>query len=309
MLLPLSADLHVLIRPAAAFRSLDAAAPTAGRDLAWRRPLFITFVFGGAISLAATGSLTLWLVLAEARRARLDVVAITPHNHLWPAKMARWLAERTGGPAVLVGEEIASSRYHLLAVGIDRTVSWRLPAAEAIDQAHAQGGIAIAAHPVPGIREGYDEEALGKLDGAEVMHPLSFVEDSLAADLRGFWMRTGTAAIGDSDYHGLGQMGVCRTFVFARERTAAGVLDAVRHRRTVVYDGNRAYGDPALVDAAAHEGRLPAMAAAAGSRPLLTADGALGLIGLFAAVLFGGGRADRERAHSSRMKVTSRFTW
>ncbi len=65
------------------------------------------------------------------------------------------------------------------------------------------------------------------------------------------------AAIGSSDFHGIGPMGTCRTFVFAREHSAQGILDAVRAHRTVVFgrDG-KAYGDPELVRLAVADGRL-----------------------------------------------------
>ena len=60
--------------------------------------------------------------------------------------------------------------------------------------------------------------------------------------------RTPVGAIGSSDYHGLGPIGVRRTYVFATEASEQGILDGVRARRTIVYgrDG-RPYGDPALV--------------------------------------------------------------
>lgn len=51
------------------------------------------------------------------------------------------------------------------------------------------------------------------------------------------------AAIGSTDYHGLGPLGYSRTSIFARERSEQGVIEAVRARRTVAYDRERVYGD------------------------------------------------------------------
>jgi hypothetical protein len=64
-------------------------------------------------------------------------------------------------------------------------------------------------------------------------------------------------AIGSSDFHGLGPMGFCRTYVFASDASEQAILDGVRAHRTVVFgrDG-RAYGDPALVRLAADAGGL-----------------------------------------------------
>src|SRR6185295_20018098 len=88
-----------------------------------------------------------WDTVLEARRQGLDVIAMTPHNHVWVAHVGRWFSRLTGGPTVLVGEEIVSTRYHLLAVAIATTIGWRQTAARAIDEVHRQGGVAIAAHP------------------------------------------------------------------------------------------------------------------------------------------------------------------
>jgi hypothetical protein len=64
------------------------------------------------------------------------------------------------------------------------------------------------------------------------------------------------AAIGSSDWHGLGPPGLCRTWLFVRQNTEAEILQAIRERHTVVYDGSRYFGDPALVALASAEPRL-----------------------------------------------------
>ena len=90
--------------------------------------------------------------------------------------------------------------------------------------------------------------AMERLDGAEICHPGAFVYDTGQDDLERFAARAPVAAIGSSDFHGLGPMGICRTYVFAADASEQGILDGVRAHRTVVYgrDGH-AYGDPALV--------------------------------------------------------------
>jgi hypothetical protein len=180
-----------------------------------------------------------WDTVIEARRQGLDVIAMTPHNYVWAVKADR--------PIVLAGEEIVSARYHLLAVGIQRTIGWNQTAASAIDEIHKQGGIAIAAHPIARFWPAYDADARAKLDGAEVVQPIAWESEEKAAQLRQFYTSAHLTAFGDSDYHGLGPVGVCRTYVFVREATAQGVLDAIRAGRTVVYDRGRAYGDPELI--------------------------------------------------------------
>jgi predicted metal-dependent phosphoesterase TrpH len=203
------------------------------------------------------GALTPWGLVLEARRQGLDAIAITGHNETWDARLGQWFARAAGGPIVLVGEEIVRPSYHMVAAGISRTVSFRQSAASAIDEVHAQGGVTIAAHPGVDFWEGFDTAAMQRLDGSEICHPSVFVRERTQRDLERFAARAPVAAIGSSDFHGHGPMGICRTYVFASAATEQGILDGVRAHRTVVYgrDG-RAYGNPAMVRLAADAGGL-----------------------------------------------------
>ena len=222
-----------------------------------------------------------WDTVMEARRQRLDAIAIVGHNHVWVSKVARWFSRLTGGPLVLTGEEIVSAHYHLLALGIDSTIDWRQTAASAIERIHRQGGVAIAAHPLAHSWPAYNAQARRALDGAEVLHPIAYASGDLAGQLREFYGSAPLTAIGDSDYHGLGPVGFCRTYVFTPEETEQGILDALRRRRTVVYDrGGRVYGDPALIRLAAADGRLPQIAIAVAPN-----GGFLSLLSRIAAIL------------------------
>ena len=55
-----------------------------------------------------------------------------------------------------------------------------------------------------------------------------FEYEAARAALEQFARRTPAAAIGSSDFHGLGRLGLCRTFVFARGNKADDILEAVR---------------------------------------------------------------------------------
>jgi len=121
---------------------------------------------------------------------------------------------------------------------------------------HRQGGIAIAAHPDREYWNGYDDAAMQALDGAEIAHPTAFVRANVRSEMEQFFHRRSLTPIGSSDYHGFVPMGTARTYVFATGGSESAILDALRHRRTVVYDGvDRAYGDPELIRLS--EGRLP----------------------------------------------------
>ncbi len=191
-----------------------------------------------------------WDLPGEARRRGLDVFAITNHNQTFAARLARFWAP-AGAPIVLVGEEVTAARFHIAAVGVERKVEWRQSAAAVLDAIHAQGGIGIAAHPIDSFAAAYDDAALARLDGVEVSHPTAQHRER-AAQLAAFWRDVRArgfrpAPIGSSDFHALAGLGLCRTYVFARDATAAAVMDALRARRTVVFDREGvAYGDPSL---------------------------------------------------------------
>jgi predicted metal-dependent phosphoesterase TrpH len=203
-------------------------------------------------SFLGDGALAPWLLVGEARRRGLDALAITNHNRTWPARLARWLARDPGGPIVLVGEEVTAHGFHITGIGVEDPVDWTRSASDAIDAIHAQGGIAIAAHPGVKFWPAFDEAALRKLDGAERAHADIYQRRSADRQFAIFFAsarayQPSLAAIGASDFHVVGYPGFGRTYVFAREPNARGILDAVRAGRTVVYDRHgQPRGDPAL---------------------------------------------------------------
>ena len=194
------------------------------------------------------GGLAPWTLQRHAARVGLDVIAITNHNQTLAGRIGRWAARQSSGPMVLVGEEITARDFHLIAVGIERAVDWNQPAGAAIDQVHAQGGVAIAAHPMHGFAEGYDERALTQLDGLEATNP-DVVRSPREMEVEEFYQRTlarnpAVAAIGSSDFHTSATMGGCRTYLFVRERSEGGVIDAIRDGRTVGRCGRDRRGRP-----------------------------------------------------------------
>jgi hypothetical protein len=211
-------------------------------------------------SMWSDSALSPWGLVLEARHQGLDAIAITGHRQTQDAKWGRWFSEVIGGPTVLVGEELPEIPHHLIAVGIERTVDSALDIRAQIDEVHRQGGVAIAAHPGPMFWEGF-APVMDRLDGTEVCHPAIHDIEEAQSAFEGFARRTSAAAIGSSDFHGLGRLGMCRTFLFVRENTASAVIDAIRAKRTVVYGRNgQAFGHPDLIRLAAADGRLPAAA-------------------------------------------------
>ena len=198
------------------------------------------------------GVLAAWELRKEAARRGLDVIAITNHNQA----LAASLPAGGGGalPLVIPGQEITTPRFHLIAVGIREPVDWRLPLRDAIAAVHAEGGAAIAAHPVPlSWRVPEDAAALGALDGAEAVVEAEERFSRSRRELREFYERTrqrnvDLAPIGSSDFHTSAPLGACRTYLFVRDASERGVVEAIRSGRTVAVDNRQGMvGDPALV--------------------------------------------------------------
>jgi hypothetical protein len=197
------------------------------------------------------GALAPWMLRSEAAQQGLDVIAITNHNRTGAARLGASLPRADGQPLVLMGQEVTAPDFHLIAVGIQKEIDWRQPPAAIIDDIHAQGGAAIAAHPFKSYWA-YDDAALTKLDGVEAA-PSTRGNRVRRAEVNAFFdravlLRPQVAPIGSTDYHFSGPLGYCRTYVFAREWSVRGVVDAIRDGRTVAYDdrgGGR--GDPARI--------------------------------------------------------------
>jgi predicted metal-dependent phosphoesterase TrpH len=199
------------------------------------------------------GVLPAWELRKEAARRGLDVIAITNHNQRIAASLPT--GSRDLLPIVIPGQEITTPAFHLVAVGVRQVIDWRLPLPQMIDAVHAQGGVAIAAHPVKDSWRVADATALRRLDGTEAMHTLVETSSRGRQELLAFYgaareQNRNVAAIGSSDFHAVAPLGGCRTFVFVDEVSERGVLDAIRRGQTVAADnhanvvGNTALGQP-----------------------------------------------------------------
>ena len=214
------------------------------------------------------GALAPWLLRDEAARAGLDAFALTNHNRVSTARAARRMFGDTSGPLVIVGQEITAPGFHIAAAGLEERVDWTKGAATAIRAVRAQGGVTIAAHPSAAYRGGWDDAAIALLDGVERAHPSMRTplagEQFAEFDAHAAALKPGIAFIGSSDYHVALSIGFCRTWVLARERTAAAIVAAVRDGRTAAMDmDGQLYGNPEVVrlvrdaHATAPESRTP----------------------------------------------------
>jgi hypothetical protein len=227
------------------------------------------------------GFLSPFEVVLRARAHGLDAIALTEHNSVLPAKVARWFSRRIDGPLVLLGEEVTTNRYHLLVYGIEHTVRPRRDLGAVLDDVHRQGGVAIAAHPNKRYWPALEAHA-DALDGSEVMHPSAFMSaGSFRHDeMVSFYQRHGGTAVGTSDYHFLKTLGAGRTLLFVDGLDEHSLLAALRAGRTVVElpDGRRFSSAPKLRAAIERE-PLPAHDRGLSYEPAGWFDGITRLLG------------------------------
>jgi hypothetical protein len=237
----------------------------------------------------------------QAARRGLDVIGVSEHNQVFPAKIARAYSNLISGPTVVVSEEVTTHDYHLLAIGIEDRIDARKSLRDVIDDVHRQGGIIAAAHPTHRFSKPLFA-VLNDLDATEVMHPIAYQGNASGighwSEMRDFYedapqrtTREGhiLAALGDSDYHFGSILGITRTFVFAKGDTAPDVVDAIKHDRAVTFDlEGHGYGDPALVAALVAEPLTPRPTdyAYRGEGPLDLITRTLGFFGVLGLLFF-----------------------
>jgi predicted metal-dependent phosphoesterase TrpH len=149
-------------------------------------------------------------------------LAITDHNTLDSAFAAQQLAPRYGVD-VVVGEEISTREGHLLALFLKERIPPALSMSETIAAVHAQGAVAVVAHPYDVVsfgalnpwRRKLSEGELLQLpfDGVEVLNGclLGSSQNARAAALG---LRSGRALVGGSDAHSAETVGIAHT-IFA----------------------------------------------------------------------------------------------
>jgi hypothetical protein len=171
--------------------------------------------------------------LAAAREFGLDFIAVTEHN-----TADTHAAFGEAGLLVIRGQETTTSDGHWLALGAAPASDTGLSGALA--QVHRDGGLCVVAHPHAPYPSGTFRHSLDGFDLVEVWNgqwasDLPWNADNETA-LREWSGRLSTAdprpAIGSSDTHLAGQIGVPHTMVFASELTAPAILDGLRSGRS-----------------------------------------------------------------------------
>lgn len=182
-----------------------------------------------------------------ARHTRLQVIAITDHDTIEGALVARDLEHRYAFE-VITGEEITSREGHILGLFLQRRVPPLLSAQETIAAIHEQGGLAIAAHPFI-TAFGEEVQGIGKkfvalpFDAVEVENstPFMYVANFRARRCNRHLARL--PEVGSSDAHIVEAVG--KSFTRFSGRTAADARRAIEAGTTSAHAAN--YGSRELL--------------------------------------------------------------
>lgn len=170
-------------------------------------------------SLYSDGTASVRAILEHVERSTdLDVVAITDHERIDGALRALELhAADDYGFDLVAGEEITTRRGHVLALFITERVPALRPLDETLAAIHAQGGIAIAAHPMAplplsigrrSLRQVRDHEHEGVyFDAIELFNPSHAGRMRHAARMALNAAELGLPGVGNSDGHVLEGIG------------------------------------------------------------------------------------------------------
>lgn len=188
----------------------------------------------------------------------LRVIAITDHNTLDGARAAYryWQTHRDTFDQleVIVGVEVSSAEGHILALFVEEDIPEGMSAADTVTAIHAQGGLAIAAHPFTHLLPFTDFEGIGRAIGRL---PLDGIEarSSVPTELYANWMTSAynrrcqnLPELGSSDAHYLTMIG--KTFTWFAGQTAADFRAAVE--AGTVRAGGRINGPKILYEVGKH---------------------------------------------------------
>lgn len=89
------------------------------------------------------------LIERIAAMEKFKVIAVTDHDLVGGAVRARDYAKKRGLPLqVIVGTEVSTRHGHIVGLFIEKRIPKFMSAEKTIEAIHAQGGLAIAAHPL-----------------------------------------------------------------------------------------------------------------------------------------------------------------
>jgi hypothetical protein len=200
----------------------------------------------------------------KAQERNLDWIFITDYNTI--AAEGDCIAETNSTFICGLGEEVTTGTNEIIAWGIDSLVDWHTDAnytvGDIIDEIHSQGGLAYLPHPcAPDEDDNYDYFGIyDDFDALSIYHGYGgFNDNAISTAMDGDALRkwdeylnTGMrkTALGESDcknayntpdygdlFNMRGAIGYPRNYIYAKEFSVRGIIEAVISGRVYVTDG------------------------------------------------------------------------
>jgi hypothetical protein len=200
----------------------------------------------------------------KAQERNLDWIFITDYNTI--AAEGDCITETNSTFICGLGEEVTTGTNEIIAWGIDSLVDWNTDAnytvGDIIDEIHSQGGLAYLPHPLaPDEDDNYDYFGVyDDFDAMSIYHGYGGYNDNaisttMDGDALRKWdeylnMGMRKTAVGESDsknaqntpdygdlFNMRGAIGYPRNYIYAREFSVRGIIEAVRSGRVYVTDG------------------------------------------------------------------------
>ena len=186
-------------------------------------------------SLASDGVSSVAHILDAAELAGLDVIAITDHDRIEAAVAAQALIRtRDSNLEVVLGEEVSSRSGHVVALFIEERIRPWQSLRATVAQIHAQGGLAIIAHPLVPYPLCASARSIRRLladsdpsvhpDGMEAFNPTT-ARMRWSQRAPAFADEVGLTALASSDAHRAAD--IAAAFTTFPGRTAADLRDAI----------------------------------------------------------------------------------
>ncbi len=200
----------------------------------------------------------------KAQERGLDWIFITDYNTIAAKQNC---TEETNSTFICgLGEEVTTGTNEIIAWGIDSLVDWNTDAnytvGDIIDEIHEQGGLAYLPHPcAPDEDDNYDYFGVyDDFDAMSIYHSYGgFNDNAITTAMDGDALRKWDeylnngfrkTSLGESDcknaantpdygdlFNMRGAIGYPRNYIYAKEFSIRGIIEAVRHGRVYVTDG------------------------------------------------------------------------
>ena len=184
-------------------------------------------------------------LIVEARRAGLDAICLTEHQHRWDPRDIDALS-REGGLLVFQGNEITTNQGDILVFGYPEGVKGVVPIQDLRKDVQRAGGLMVAAHPFRGfllfgvaqlrldVEQASRRTVFQCVDGVEVLNcKVTEPENEMARKVAD---RLGLLPMAGSDAHRLDEVGRCITILEKDARSEREFIEELRAGRFSTQD-------------------------------------------------------------------------